>query len=167
LTSSVTSSPHHPQTCGKNERFHQTFKRWLVKQPPPDTVEDLQRLADRFDPLYNNERPHSAHGGATPDEAGANRDRCPEPTAPADPSTRISTVTVSNRGAIDVGGRYQIQIGREWATAPVTVIATGDHIRIIYKRRVVRDLTIDPNRRYQPLNRRGGRRLPRVMSTMS
>jgi transposase InsO family protein len=163
----VTSSPHHPQTCGKNERFHQTFKRWLVKQPPPDTVEDLQRLADRFDPLYNNERPHSAHGGATPDEAWANRDRCPEPTAPADPSTRISTVTVSNRGAIDVGGRYQIQIGREWATAPVTVIATGDHIRIIYKRRVVRDLTIDPNRRYQPLNRRGGRRLPRVMSTMS
>lgn len=48
-----------------------------------------------------------------------------------------------------------------------TVIATGDHARILYKRQLVRDLTIDPTRRYQPLNRRGGRRLPRIVSTMS
>jgi hypothetical protein len=163
----VTSSPFHPQTCGKNERFHQTFKRWLAKQPPPETVADLQVLADRFDTAYNDERPHTAHGGATPNEIWAARERCPQPTAPTDPSTRINTVTVSSRGAVAVGGRYEIQVGREWTAAEVTVIATGDHIRILYKRQLVRDLTIDPTRRYQPLNRRGGRRLPRVVSTMS
>jgi transposase InsO family protein len=163
----VTSSPYHPQTCGKNERFHQTYKRWLVRRPPPSTIAALQTLADQFDTLYNNERPHSALDGATPDEVWATRDRCPEPTAPADPSTRINEVTVSSRGAVAVGHRYEIQVGREWQGVTVTVIATGDHVRIIYKRQLVRDLTINPNRRYQPINRRGGRRLPRLASTMS
>lgn len=164
----VTSSPFHPQTCGKTERFHLTFKRWLDKQPPPDTVEDLQELADRFDSLYNSERPHSALGGATPDEVWAARDRCPEPTAPADPNTRISTAAVSARGAVRVG-RYDIQLGREWQGAEVTIIATGDHIRVLYRRTLVRDLTVDPTRRYQPLRRHHtrGRRIPRLLSTMS
>jgi transposase InsO family protein len=162
----VTSSPYHPQTCGKNERFHQTFKRWLPKQPLPASIAELQDLADRFDLLYNRERPHSAHGGATPDEIWASRDRCPAPTAPTDPTTRISTVTVSHRGAARVG-RYDVQVGREWEAVTVTVIATGDHVRIIHDRRLVRDLTINPDRRYQPLNRRGGGRRLRVLSTMS
>ena len=163
----VASSPYRPQTCGKSERIHLTFKRWLIKQPPPQTLPDLQALADRFDHLYNSERPHSELGGATPDEIWAVQERCPEPIAPTDPSTRISTVTVSSRGAAAVGGRYEVQVGREWAGAEVTVIATGDHVRIIHKRRLVRDLTINPARRYQPLNRRGGRRLPRIVSAMS
>jgi len=27
------SSPNHPQTCGKVERFHQTLKKWLTAHP--------------------------------------------------------------------------------------------------------------------------------------
>jgi transposase InsO family protein len=164
----VASSPYHPQTCGKDERFHQTFKKWLAKQPAPASLAELQSLADTFDELYNSQRPHSALDGATPDEAWAERERCPEPTAPADPTTRITEVTVSSRGSVAIGSRYQVQVGREWAGATVTVIATGDHIRIIYQRQLVRDTVLDTNRRYQPLGRpRSGRRLPRVLSTMS
>jgi transposase InsO family protein len=29
------SSPNHPQTCGKVERFHQTLKKWLAGNPRP------------------------------------------------------------------------------------------------------------------------------------
>jgi transposase InsO family protein len=164
----VTSSPYHPQTCGKDERLHQTFKRWLAKQPAPGTIEELQTLADTFDHGYNSERPHSSLDGATPDEAWATRERCPEPTAPADPSTRITEVAVTHRGAVPVGSRYEIQIGREWAGATVTTITTGDHVRVIYKHQLVRDIVIDPTRRYQPLGRRrAGKRLPRIVSTMS
>jgi transposase InsO family protein len=164
----VTSSPYHPQTCGKSERLHQTFKRWLTKQPPPDTNTVLQQLADTFDDLYNSERPHSALDGATPDEAWAARERCPEPVAPADPSTHLTTSTVSARGAARIGGRYDIQLGREWAGATVTAIRTGDHVSVFYRRQLIRDLTLDHTRRYQPLGRPAqGHRLPRVVSAMS
>jgi transposase InsO family protein len=163
----VTSSPFHPQTCGKNERLHQTFKQWLARQPQPNTVAELQALAETFDHLYNSQRPHSSLHGATPDEAWAARERCPEPTTPADPNTRIKQVTVSSIGVVSVG-RHDVGIGREWAGATVTTIATGDHVRILHKRQLVRDLILDPTRRYQPLGRRrSGVRLPRVVSAMS
>ncbi len=32
------SRPCHPQTCGKVERFHQTLKSWLAKQPPASST---------------------------------------------------------------------------------------------------------------------------------
>jgi transposase InsO family protein len=163
----VTSSPYHPQTCGKTERYHQTFKRWLDAQPAPKTITKLQALAEHFEHLYNTERPHSALAGATPEEIWTSRDRCPPPAAPDDPTTRITTIKVSGRGAVRAGD-YDIQIGREWEGATVTVIMTGDHVRILHRRRLIRELTVDPARRYQPKGGvRGGRRKPRVVSTMS
>ena len=61
--------PHHPQTQGKIERFHQTLKKWLVQQPTADTLADLQRQLDRFRDLYNQRRPHRALDRATPASA--------------------------------------------------------------------------------------------------
>src|SRR3989337_2614107 len=49
---SVHSSPYHPQTCGKVERFHQTEKKWLAKQPAPTSVSELQGQLGRFPGLY-------------------------------------------------------------------------------------------------------------------
>lgn len=162
----VTSSPYHPQTCGKVERYHQTFKKWLTTQDQPATIRQLQTLADTFDGLYNSERPHSSLAGATPDEAWARTDQAPAPTEPIDPSTRTSTVTVSARGAVRVG-RYDVQIGCEWTAATVTVIVTGNHIGIFHGRRHIRSLELDPTRRYQPLRRPGCQRRQRIVSTMS
>ena len=41
----VSSRGHHPQTCGKNERVHQTLHRWLRARPPARSLEQLQALS--------------------------------------------------------------------------------------------------------------------------
>ncbi len=53
------------------ERFHQTLKRWLAKQPKPADVAGLQALLDRFRAYYNHVHPHRAIGRRTPAQAYA------------------------------------------------------------------------------------------------
>lgn len=45
----VAASARHPQTCGKAEREHQTFQRWLAAQPAPTTPQQLQRLCEAYE----------------------------------------------------------------------------------------------------------------------
>jgi transposase InsO family protein len=59
-------NPNHPQTQGKVERFHQTQKRWLAKQPPATTVAELQGQLDRLRQIYNEQRPHRELDRRTP-----------------------------------------------------------------------------------------------------
>lgn len=58
--------PNHPQTQGKVERFHQTLKRWLDKQPAADSLSDLQHQLDTWRTIYNHQRPHRELGRTTP-----------------------------------------------------------------------------------------------------
>jgi transposase InsO family protein len=54
----INSSPNHPTTCGKVERFHQTLKKWLTSQPKAATIVELQTQLDAFVEIYNRRRPH-------------------------------------------------------------------------------------------------------------
>jgi putative transposase len=57
----IHSSPYHPQTCGKVERHHRTFKAWLHAQPvPPANLAELQAVCDSYQAWYNTGRRHSA-----------------------------------------------------------------------------------------------------------
>ena len=62
-------TPGHPQTQGKIERFHQTLKRWLERQPAATCLAELQAQLDAFRVDYNERRPHRATGRITPAEA--------------------------------------------------------------------------------------------------
>lgn len=56
------SSIRHPQTNGKDERFHQTLKNELLKFVCFLNLDDAQHHFDRWRDEYNYERPHEALG---------------------------------------------------------------------------------------------------------
>jgi transposase InsO family protein len=60
------SRPYHPQTQGKDERFHRTLQAEVLRHGPPSTLAQCQREFDRWRDLYNCQRPHEALGMQVP-----------------------------------------------------------------------------------------------------
>lgn len=54
------SRPYHPQTQGKDERFHRSLKAELLSRQIFENSPDLQRRCDEWRALYNELRPHDA-----------------------------------------------------------------------------------------------------------
>lgn len=54
------SRPGHPQTNGKDERFHRTLKEELLKYHYFRNIKHIQRHFDKWRDIYNLERPHEA-----------------------------------------------------------------------------------------------------------
>lgn len=60
------SRPYHPQTQGKDERFHRTLKAEALAGQPLHDIGHAARHLDRWRGIYNTERPHEALGMQTP-----------------------------------------------------------------------------------------------------
>jgi transposase InsO family protein len=60
------SRPYHPQTQGKDERFHRTLKVELLGRRHFDSLERCQRAFNGWRQQYNQLRPHEALGMQTP-----------------------------------------------------------------------------------------------------
>lgn len=60
--------PYHPQTQGKDERFHRTLKAEVLAGRHFAQLADCQRAFDRWRHVYNYQRPHQALDMATPGE---------------------------------------------------------------------------------------------------
>jgi transposase InsO family protein len=54
------SRPYHPQSRGKNERFHRTLKAEVFALRRFHDLADAQRALDLWRPVYNFDRPHQA-----------------------------------------------------------------------------------------------------------
>ncbi|GAA1138819.1 IS481 family transposase [Nocardioides aquiterrae] len=156
--------PNHPTTTGKVERFQQTLKKWLTAQPAqPATLTELQALIDVFVEEYNHRRPHrSLPHLATPATAYQAR---PKATPGADRTGethyRVLHDVIDSNGKLTlrVNGRLH-HIGIGWAHRRTRVIKLVDdlHVRVIDAAtgELLRELTIDPTRDYQPTGRPPG-----------
>jgi transposase InsO family protein len=58
--------PHHPQTQGKDERFHRTLKSDLLARHDWRDLTQAQRRFGAYRRLYNHDRPHEALALAVP-----------------------------------------------------------------------------------------------------
>ncbi len=54
------SRPHHPQTQGKDERFHRTLEAEVLRYRQGTTLLEWQFHFDQWRAIYNAERPHEA-----------------------------------------------------------------------------------------------------------
>lgn len=56
----IHSRPYHPQSRGKNERFHRTLKAEVFALKRYRDLADVQRAFDHWRTVYNLDRPHEA-----------------------------------------------------------------------------------------------------------
>ena len=152
------SRPSHPTTCGKVERFQQTLKKWLRAQPTqPTTIADLQALIDAFLEAYNRRRPHrSLPHQATPAALYESLPKAlPTDTREAETHDRVRVDKVSKTGnlTLRVHGRLRhIGIGRTHKGTHVLLLVQDLEVRVVnaITGELLRELTIDPARDYQP-----------------
>ncbi len=151
----INSTPNHPTTCGKAERFHQTLKKALTKQPPATSIAELQTQIDAFIDVYNHHRPHrSLPHRATPATVYTSRPKA-NPASRIDTHNRVRTDRVNQAGSITlrVNGRlHHIGIGRHHYRTRVLILAQDHHITVINAAtgEALRDFTLDPTSDYQP-----------------
>jgi transposase InsO family protein len=158
----INSTPNHPTTCGKVERFHQTLKRWLISQPRATTLPELQAQLDAFLDEYNHHRPHrSLPHHATPKTAYTARPKA-IPGERHDTHNRVRRDRVDDTGSITLrlaGRLHHIGVGRTHARTHVLMLICDLDVRILNAATgdLIRQLTIDPTRNYQPRGLAGGR----------
>jgi transposase InsO family protein len=151
----ITSRPYHPQTNGKNERAHQTLRRWLAARPLAADLAALQRQLDEYRPAYNT-RPHQALDGDTPRDRRLAGIRHRPVQAPIEPPTFVTDTRADQRGTI-MAAASRIPLGIEFAHLPVTVFTTGLHVLVFHREHLLRELILNPALKYQPLERPDGR----------
>ena len=168
----IHSAPYHPQTCGKVERFHQTMKRFLTRQARPVSLAHLQLQLDTFRDYYNQHRPHRALGGSSPLAAFNARLKAKPDPAQTPTHYRVRKDKVDRFGRVTLpylGRLHHIGLGLAYKNRPIRLLVAGVHVRVLTEEgSLLRELTLDPSRDYQPL---GGRKLfhdvVRQASTMS
>ena len=60
------SRPYHPQTNGKDERYHRSLKAEALSGPPFDDLAQAEAALAKWRHVYNTERPHEALGLGVP-----------------------------------------------------------------------------------------------------
>lgn len=149
------SRPNHPATCGKVERFHQTLKKWLQQQPAATTVAELQTLLDCFVGHYNHRRPHASLNRRTPAVVYGLLPKATPAGTTRDPHRRVRHDRIDQTGKVTLrraGTMHSIGIGRAHAGTPVVLLVNNLDIRVVntITGELLRHLTLDPTRTYQP-----------------
>jgi transposase InsO family protein len=143
----ITSTPNHPQTCGKNERAHGTAEKWLARQPRARDLVELQTQLDRYRRHYNHRRRKKHLNGLTPAQRYALGPKDGPGDTPLPITPTVTHGTVSASGCLGVN-RTLFSVGRGYAGQPALLIRQDQHIAVFVGDQLVSQITLT-GRRYQ------------------
>ena len=125
--------PYHPQTQGKEERFHRTLALEVIQPRTSwETIADVQAAFDPWREVYNFERPHQALAYQPPGNRYRPSGRHMPATLPAIVYERGDEVRkVQDKGRISFRGR-EFLVSRAFIGEPVGLRPTGDQTWDIY-----------------------------------
>lgn len=116
--------PYHPQTQGKDERFHRTLKAEVIGRRAFADLVECQRRFDQWRGVYNTQRPHEALALATPiSRYQPSRRRFPEQIEPFDYGPGAILRRVDQSGWLSFRNR-PIKLGRAFTHRRVALRAT-------------------------------------------
>jgi transposase-like protein len=168
----ITAVVVEKRSIGAVAREYGVSRRWVQKlvrryesegeaafAPRARNLGALQAQLDAFTAYYNDQRPHRAVGRRTPGEAYHSRPKA----GPVRQGLRISEHFRVRRDRVDRDGKltlrhasrlHYIGVGRRWAGQRVLLLIRDLGIRIITDTgELIRELTLDPSKDYQPQRR--------------
>jgi transposase InsO family protein len=118
------SRPYHPQTLGKDERFHRTLKAEVINGRRFTDLAHCQRAFDAWREIYNHRRPHQALGMDVPAKRYCASSRpMPEQLPPIDYDPGDPVRKVQPTGWFNFKGRC-INFPKAFAGHPIALRAT-------------------------------------------
>lgn len=119
------SRPYHPQTMGKDERFHGTLSRELLENRQWKDLSDLDGAFEQFRHKYNFIRPHQALNLEVPaSRYQVSLRSYPETLPPIEYESGVSVRKVQQKGEISFHGKT-LKVGKAFRGYPVALKATS------------------------------------------
>lgn len=116
--------PHHPQTQGKDERFHRTIKAEVMLGRHFSDLTECQRVFDKWRHIYNHERPHQALALATPSERYRSSPRCYPEQLPAIEYGPDDMVRKADKEGVISFKNRPIRVGKPFRGLPIALRPT-------------------------------------------
>ena len=138
---------YHPQTQGKEERFHRTLQAEVLARGGWTDCAQVQRAFDQWRPLYNTQRPHEALGLATPVSRYQPSARSyPETPPPVEYADGVEVRRVDQDGRISHRGRSW-KVGRGFAGQPVGLRPgpVDGVLEVLFVTQVIKELALREN----------------------
>ena len=116
--------PYHPQTQGKDERFHRTLAAEVLRDRSFTNLNDAQQTFDPWRQVDNTQRPHEALSLEVPASRYRASERSfPETLPPIEYAPDVQVRRASFKGVIKFDSRL-VRVGRAFCREPIGVRAT-------------------------------------------
>lgn len=150
----IHSRPRHPQTCGKDERFHRTLKQELTGRSMNCALAECQGRFDAWRDLYNLQRPHEALNMQVPASCYQVSERefpevLPEPQYDSTDEVRI----VRDKGRVRYRGE-DYRVGEAFKGHPVAIRATENIAikQVYFYRQKIADIDLNTKTNVLPIS---------------